>query len=482
MSIRAKFQLAIVLLVASTAVLHFLSSSFGYKFFQKNRSRPTTGIHPRQPKALLTQNPLRRAAGQKEAEFQNDEQVKHWKEIPKSKQFQWTSVDSTDNTRLYSAYLDERDAQKHTVLVLGLHDHSLTEEEFFCAFQYPDRTSVCLEQPAKQWYLNQGDEKPHHNSWAFALSCDVPLHKPPPIYVFISKDENCDSPRSNWIPISNTASSGQYKKKVTFGVCIETPLFGKISLSKLIQGIEWNLAFGAEWLTVYVQQAPSGLMKVLKDYERNGILEIVEWNLSQKDADNSHYYAESVSITDCLYRNMYRVKYLAFTDLDEIIVPQKHRNWSEMMLAIDQKNVSAFVFSHTAFVRPQTKQNTRLDTFLGNWTCNATDNGISKQPLPLYIIHNYRSPPYPYLKGQITTRQKVIVKPQYIASMGIHAPHCQQKHKLQKFVASDVGLLYHYRVPPLCQKCEKVLTRDERIQQLFPDLFFHIRNKICQYP
>ena len=401
-----------------------------------------------------------------------DKEVKPLKEIPLSLS-QWTSVDSTNSTNFYSAYFDGRNAQKPTVLILGLHNRSLAKQEFYCAFQYPDKTSVCLEQPAKQEYLNQGDEKLHHDSWAYALSCNVPLHLLTPEYVLISTDRNCDSPHSSWIPVSRRPS----KDNVTFGVCIETPLFGSITISTVIEGIERNLALGAKWLTVYVQQVSPSVMKVLKGYEEDGLLEIVEWNLSKQDIANSHYYAESVCITDCLYRNMYRVKYLVFTDLDEIIVPQKHRNWGEMMLAIDRKNISAFVFSHTAFVRPK-KQDSQLDTFLatGKWTCNNKDR-ISQEQLPLYILHNYRSPPYPYFKGQVTTRRKALVKPEYIRSMGIHSPHSKQL----QLVSPDVGLLYHYRVPSLCQKCEKVLTRDERIGQLSPDLFTNIRNKMCHY-
>ena len=419
----------------------------------------STNTHP---EALVTtKKPLREARVWKESQvvFGRDVKVKHLS--------LWTSVEATNSTRFYSAYLDERN---DTVLVLGLHNRSLAEREFYCAFQYPDKTSVCLEQPAKQEYLNQGDEKPHHDSWAHALSCNVRHDSPPPVYVLISTNISCDSPHSSWVPVSRRPS----KDNVTFGVCIETPLFGSITISSVIEGIERNLALGAKWLTVYVQQVSPSVMKVLKGYEEDGLLEIVEWNLSKQDIANSHYYAESVCITDCLYRNMYRVKYLVFTDLDEIIVPQKHRNWGEMMLAIDQKNISAFLFSHTVFERPK-KQDSQLDTFLHNWTCKG--NKIAKKSLPYFISHNFRSPPW---LEQNTTRRKVIAKPEYLKSMGIHFPHCWQKHSHQ-FVPPDMGLLYHYRVQPLCKKCKKELTRDERIQQLSPDLFTHIRNKMCHY-
>ncbi len=38
-----------------------------------------------------------------------------------------------------------------------------------------------------------------------------------------------------------------------------------------------------------------------------------------------------VPYNDCLYRNLYKYKYLAILDLDEVIMPQKHEDWHEML-------------------------------------------------------------------------------------------------------------------------------------------------------
>ena len=88
-------------------------------------------------------------------------------------------------------------------------------------------------------------------------------------------------------------------------------------------------------------------------------MEIVDWNLSDYALQHSKYYSESVSIADCLYRNMYRAKYLVFIDLDEIIIPQQHRNWMEMVSANDKTDIVAFQFNHVA----------TYPTNYFNWTC-----------------------------------------------------------------------------------------------------------------
>ena len=393
-----------------------------------------------------------------------------------TKAYKWTNVSSKGNTRLVSAYLDERSSGHPTVFLLGLHKHTVPKENFYCAFQYPNRTSVCLKSLATQENLNIADEKVGKDSWAFGLRCVVPY--PLPINVAVSQNKQCKPPNvSNWIHISRIESN----KSVNFGICIETPMFGKrISLNMVIEGIERNLAFGAGWITVYVQDKNPATMKVLRDYEKQGILEIVEWNLSQNDASNSHYYAESVCINDCLYRNMYRARYLIFTDLDEIIVPQTRRNWSEMMTAIDQSNTSAFLFSHSSSMELKGSKTTLQQSYLKNWTCDGKTE-ISKYPLPSYINHNYRTPPFPYFKEQKTLRRKTIVKPIYVQTMGIHTSILRLNKTLQIVVPSEIGLLSHYRKPPICLQCKDVLQQNERISHLVPSLFTRIRNKICQY-
>ena len=38
-----------------------------------------------------------------------------------------------------------------------------------------------------------------------------------------------------------------------------------------------------------------------------------------------------IPYNDCLYRNMYRYKYIALLDIDEVILPIEEDNWSDLM-------------------------------------------------------------------------------------------------------------------------------------------------------
>ena len=60
-------------------------------------------------------------------------------------------------------------------------------------------------------------------------------------------------------------------------------------------------------------------------------IEILPWNLrmrSQKEIRTEGLFA---ALNDCLYRNMYRFKYLALVDLDEFIVPRHNDTLKELL-------------------------------------------------------------------------------------------------------------------------------------------------------
>lgn len=60
-------------------------------------------------------------------------------------------------------------------------------------------------------------------------------------------------------------------------------------------------------------------------------VEILPWNLrmrSQKEIRTEGLFA---ALNDCLYRNMYRFKYLALVDLDEFIVPRHNDTIKDLL-------------------------------------------------------------------------------------------------------------------------------------------------------
>ena len=330
----------------------------------------------------------------------------------------------------------------------------------------------CAKEPAIVDVVNPWDETSDKTFWPYSFTCKVDPQSIP-VYISLTTHKECTSDLSSWMPVSSKRLDSSNLR--TFGVCIETAIFNAVPIASLIESIERNRAMGAEWLTVYVYKTSEAVMKVLRDYESEGVLEIVDWNLSNYTLKYSKYYAESVSIADCLYRNMYKVKYLVFVDLDEIIVPRQHRNWMEMVSAIDQTDIAAFQFNHVT---------TYPQNYL-TWTCvSGGHKSIITQPI--FLRHSRRTLPYSVLKDLVWTgRQKVMTKPVLIKKMGIHSAISFFNSARQHTVPAEIGLVYHYRVPPLPLKCghncSQYIVDDFRVSELFPNLAGSINNRVCCY-
>ncbi len=45
---------------------------------------------------------------------------------------------------------------------------------------------------------------------------------------------------------------------------------------------------------------------------------------------------EIITYNDCLYRNLYRFKYLVVVDLDEVIVPRLDKDWHGLLNRLEE--------------------------------------------------------------------------------------------------------------------------------------------------
>ncbi|XP_075170257.1 uncharacterized protein LOC142242577 [Haematobia irritans] len=94
--------------------------------------------------------------------------------------------------------------------------------------------------------------------------------------------------------------------------------------------------------------------KILKSLNyHKPTIEILPWNLrmrSQKEIRTEGLFA---ALNDCLYRTMYRYKYLALVDLDEFIVPRQVDTLNELLSSLNNRarnrNTGAYSFQNAFF-------------------------------------------------------------------------------------------------------------------------------------
>ena len=147
------------------------------------------------------------------------------------------------------------------------------------------------------------------------------------------------------------------KPEHLFGVCVRVS-YGSLpdtEADSIIEWFEFNRLLGVSEFNIYnasLQLGPK-IQNVFGYYVKEDILRIHQMP-SPVHCYNS-YEVESVgnllmeaSLNDCLYRNMYRYRHLIMIDLDEIIIPNKTKNYSDLLKDLE-RGTQKIVSNQTSF-------------------------------------------------------------------------------------------------------------------------------------
>ena len=101
----------------------------------------------------------------------------------------------------------------------------------------------------------------------------------------------------------------------------------------MIEWFEFNRLLGVTEFNIYDAnlQIDDAMKAVFKYYKHQRILRYVSHPTPFPNVPESHCLLFFTSLGDCLYRNMYRYKYIIAIDFDEIIVPVKMRSYKELL-------------------------------------------------------------------------------------------------------------------------------------------------------
>jgi hypothetical protein len=90
-------------------------------------------------------------------------------------------------------------------------------------------------------------------------------------------------------------------------------------------------------------------MAVFKHYVDKGVVDLRRLPPSVEDySEEGIRLSSPVSLNDCMMRNMYTSRFIVVVDLDEVIVPRLHSNYSAMLAHIDKLlglNISYHTYS-----------------------------------------------------------------------------------------------------------------------------------------
>ena len=372
--------------------------------------------------------------------------------LPDTHVLQRTQFQPLLGNYLYSAYLDDR-TDSWFIRIIALLKRS-DKPPLFCHFaatntSWEEATGQMHSSPVTEYYEMCENHAKDFGGWI--LSCEVPSEVVSiPCHVVVSAHSDYRERLRPSVTLPVLTVSTPWEQKENFGICVP-PLFGYIPSMTIVEFIELNRLLGASHIVFYQHQIPREMSKVLQYYQGMGFITVLDWNLPVQDKA-IWYHGQLVAINDCLYRGMYRFKYMAFHDIDEFVVPHKHYNWSLMLESL-QHQALAKDHQHCAY----TFQSAFFDPLMGS-TVRA-----------LYDLESDLR-----TKSFSVVRTKVMVNPEHIFELGIHhvSKPVSNSCKLV-YVEPELAFIHHYRkcVTDFDPKMNcQVFARDESLSRYIPTL------------
>ncbi len=330
-----------------------------------------------------------------------------------------------DTQHIYSAYYDTRPlSNRPAVVMLGYGRKSpLT---MICKFKYDDNSTKCSGQPVIQNALIAP------NVWPREYFCKLNGKDAVPSHVMLSAERNCNSAKwSHPIPVWNRNGTKPDGVGVCVHGCLHTTIKGDDHriLKLVMEFVAMTRALGAKMVTMYSLNLEKATLRTIVQLYP-GFVDMVQW----VDLNGTlHYYGQRVTLNDCIYRNMNRVKYLALIDLDEMILPVSSKSWPDMLQLLDKKG------NHASFTFP--------NNFFEEIPKNKSDERMCSNSTVPNIFARLNKLPWPAFKEN--TKMKMIVKPALISASCIHDV-CKPTvggSKKTYWVPRHVALMAHYRVP-----------------------------------
>ncbi|KAF3688148.1 Beta-1,4-galactosyltransferase galt-1 [Channa argus] len=233
-----------------------------------------------------------------------------------------------------------------------------------------------------------------------------------------------------------------------FTVCIST-MFDFTNVLQLVQTLEMLQLLGVDRVVIYKTNCSKETQRVLDYYTEKGLVEVIPWSWSRflkvsrgfmpsLDPGDLHYYGQIPALNDCVYRYMYKSRYVALHDIDELILPQSVNSWSELLPRLEGKYGAdkCYMFENNVFpttVRKPPPASQTLPTQSPGWQ-NVPGVNI--------LAHLYQEP---IIKETDYMRFKIIVNPRAVFSTSVHG--LLESQKGCSWVDRNIARMYHTRAP-----------------------------------
>ncbi|XP_028321211.1 uncharacterized protein LOC114474848 isoform X2 [Gouania willdenowi] len=243
-----------------------------------------------------------------------------------------------------------------------------------------------------------------------------------------------------------------------FVVCVST-MFDFTNVLQFVQTMEMLQLLGVNRVVIYKSSCSADMQLVLDYYTHKGLVEVIPWTLSKflnvsrgwlplHGPGDIHYFGQIPALNDCLYRYMYKSKWIAMHDLDELILPQSVDSWLEL-LPLLERNYGAnhcFMFENNVFpinvALPPPVNGT-------HWT-NVTGVNILR-----HLRHE------PIIAETHYSNFKIIINPRAVTTPTVHG--VLNPAGLCTWIDRKIARLYHTRAPKQPKLTPDKLIYDGRL-------------------
>ncbi|RVE65185.1 hypothetical protein OJAV_G00134180 [Oryzias javanicus] len=379
--------------------------------------------------------------------------------VPQTQPATLVAVNGT-KTLLVSAYLEHRTSVKE-VRIIAIKPRK-EKASYLCHLRCQEKLNV-----------TRAKCKIHPDHFRFHygtadIMCPLPSGCPTPSHVAVTHvdDKSEETLDQDFLEVKNQKSefdSFPYNFTVCFSTMFDYTNVLQPVLFQLVQSLEMLQLLGVNRVVIYKTSCSLETQNVLDHYTHEGLVEVIPWSLSKylnvsrgwlpkHGPGELHYFGQIPALNDCLYRYMYRTKYLALHDVDELILPQSVHSWLELLPLLEKKfgankrfRFRSHVFPNDVLLPPPIFPGVPPQDGWGDVS------GVD------ILSHLYREP----LPGTGWVDFKVIVEPRAVFWLSVHG--ALKSLNAFVWVGTDVARMYHTRAKTRPELTLKELIYDGRL-------------------
>ncbi|XP_034145566.1 uncharacterized protein LOC105005813 isoform X1 [Esox lucius] len=148
-------------------------------------------------------------------------------------------------------------------------------------------------------------------------------------------------------------------------VCMSSMFGDYNNVLQFVQTMEFYKLLGVPRVVLYLTSCGPDLEKVLQYYTEEGTLEVIDWpidhflkpatgwELEELEGD-IHLNGQLTIMNECIYRNMYRSRYVLLADVEQLLVPVAHNSLRPLMEGLQGQHPDAAVFLMETHLFPAT--------------------------------------------------------------------------------------------------------------------------------